>query len=105
TRHGAVTLATRRAMTMAGPCEVGAALGVVDGDFAYVGDDLATVAISVVDRLLGGAGELVTLVSGSAAPDHLVRRVEQHVRASRPDVDVATYDGGQVGYPLLVAVE
>ena len=105
TRHGAVTLATRRAMTMAGPCEIGAALGVVDGDFAYVGDDLSTVAISVVDRLLGGAGELVTLVSGSAAPDHLVRRVEQHVRASRPDVDVATYDGGQVGYPLLVAVE
>ena len=105
TRHGAVTVATRRAMTMAGPCDVGDALGVVDGDFAYVGNDLAAVAISVVDRLLGGAGEMVTLVSGSDAPGDLVHRVEQHVRASRPDVDVATYDGGQVGYPLLLAVE
>ena len=105
TRHGAVTVATRQAMTMAGRCDVGDALGVVDGDFAYVGEDLAAVAIDVVDRLLGGAGELVTLVSGTGAPDDLVRRVERHVRASRPHVDVATYDGGQVGYPLLLAVE
>ena len=104
-RHGAVTIATRRAMTMAGPVEVGDVLGVVDGDFAYIGEDLAAVAIDVVDWLLGGAGELVTLVSGSDVPADLVRRVEQHVRASRPHVDVATYDGGQAGYPLLLAVE
>ena len=39
-RHGAVTVAARRAITMAGPCEPGDVLGVIEGDFAVVGDDL-----------------------------------------------------------------
>ena len=38
-RHGAVTIAAKDAMTMAGPCRVGDTLGVVEGDFAVVGDD------------------------------------------------------------------
>ena len=43
-RHGAVTVAARQAMTMAGPCEPGDVLGVIAGDFAVVGDDLDAVA-------------------------------------------------------------
>ena len=39
------------AITMAGPCEPGDALGVIAGDFAVVGDDLDTVAADVVERL------------------------------------------------------
>ncbi len=58
-RHGAVTIAARQAITMAGPCEPGDVLGVIDGDFAVVGDDLETVATDVLERLLArrrGAG-------------------------------------------------
>ncbi len=36
-RHGAVTVAARAAMTMAGPCEPGDVLGVLEGDFVVVG--------------------------------------------------------------------
>ncbi len=104
-RHGAVTIATRQAMTTAGPCQAGDVLGVVDGDFALVGSDLATVAASVAERLLGGSGEILTLVSGAGAPPDLASRVEQHVLAARPEVDVAVHEGGQAGYPLLLAVE
>src|SRR3954447_416764 len=50
-RQGAVTIAAKQAMTMAGPCEPGDVLGVVAGDFAIVGDDLLAVATGVVDRL------------------------------------------------------
>src|SRR6478736_7006579 len=64
TRHGAVTVAARQAITMAGPCEPGDVLGVVAGDFAVVGDDLFAVATDVLDRLLAGGGELVTIVAG-----------------------------------------
>jgi uncharacterized protein len=104
-RHGAVTVAMRDAMTMAGPCSVGDALGVVEGDFAVVGDDLGTVAREVLDRLLGGGGELVTLVRGADATDSLVDSAVKHVRSTRPDVDAVVYDGGQQRYPLLIAVE
>ncbi len=41
TRHGAVTIAEARAMTMAGRCEVGDVLGLLDGDFVEIGDTVA----------------------------------------------------------------
>jgi DAK2 domain fusion protein YloV len=104
TRHGAVTIAARQAMTTAGPCEPGDVLGVVQGDFAVVGADLLAVATDVLDRLLGGGGELVTLVKGEDADD-LAERCQEWVEAHHPGVDVLLYDGGQARYPLLVAVE
>jgi hypothetical protein len=103
-RHGAVTVAARDAMTTAGPCRTGDALGVVQGDFAVVGQDLHAVAVEVLTRLLGGGGELVTLVEGEAA-DGLAAHCERWVSREHPDVDVAVYQGGQERYPLLLAVE
>ncbi len=115
-RHGAVTIAAKDAMTMAGPCRRGDSLGVVDGDFAVVGGALDEVAIEVVTRLLSGGGEMVTLVTGAepsgADPseaavdlDRLVERVCSHVAVIRPDVEIVVYDGGQQRYPLLIGVE
>ena len=105
-RHGAVTVAAKRAMTMAGPCDVGDALGVVDGDFVVVGDDLAAVATDVVGRLLGAGGELVTIVTGADEEGaDLARRCVAWVEENRPTVDVMVYDGGQDRYPLLMSVE
>ncbi|GAB2668483.1 DAK2 domain-containing protein [Kribbella swartbergensis] len=105
TRHGAVTIAVKDAWTMAGRCRVGDALGVVDGDFALITEDLEAAAIGVVDRLLGGGGELLTIVTGRDADPGLVQAVERHVRRNRKDVDVVVYDGGQDRYPLLIGVE
>jgi uncharacterized protein len=104
TRHGAVTIAARQAITMAGPCEPGDVLGVIEGDFALVGHDLGVVATEILERMLGGGGELVTLVSGSGA-DGLAARCEEYVVDRHPHVDVVVYDGGQDRYPLLMSVE
>ena len=103
-RHGAVTIAARQAMTMAGPCEPGDVLGVIEGDFAVVGDDLYAVATEVLGRLLSGGGELVTLVAGGEAPE-LAGRAAAWVDHQHPHVDVVVYDGGQERYPLLLSVE
>ena len=103
-RHGAVTVASRQAITMAGPCEPGDALGVIAGDFAVVGSDLEEVATEVLERLLAGGGELVTIVSGEGGVD-LAARVAAHVEERHPHVDVAVHEGGQPRYPLLVSVE
>jgi len=104
-RHGAVTVAARGAMTMAGECSAGDTLGVVEGDFALVGGQLDAAAIEVVERLLAGGGELVTLVRGADCDEELVRRVTSHVGRTRPDVELLVYDGGQQRYPLLIGVE
>jgi len=99
-----VTIAAKQAMTTVGPCEPGDVLGVLQGDFAIVGDDLYDVGAEVVERLLGGGGELVTLVTGADGGD-LAERCQAWVEAHHPGVDVLVYDGGQERYPLLVAVE
>jgi uncharacterized protein len=104
TRHGAVTVAVRQAITMAGPCEPGDVLGVIEGDFALVGHDLTAAATAILERMLGGGGELVTLVSGTDA-DGLAQRCEDYVADQHAHVDVVVYDGGQDRYPLLMSVE
>jgi dihydroxyacetone kinase-like predicted kinase len=64
------------------------------------------VGAHIVDRLLAGGGELVTIVTGSDEGARDVGdRVGDYLRASRPDVEVMTYDGGQPRYPLLIGVE
>lgn len=104
-RDGAVTVASRDAITTAGPCRTGDALGVVQGDFVVVGDDLAAVAVQVLDRLLSGGGELVTVVRGADAEDTLVAAVRVHLRQSYRGIEVSVIDGGQDRYVLLLGVE
>jgi len=104
TRHGAVTVAARQAITMAGPCEPGDVLGVIEGDFVLVGHDLRAVATDVLERMLGAGGELVTLVGGAGA-DGLAAHCEREITERHPAVDVVVYDGGQDRYPLLMSVE
>jgi dihydroxyacetone kinase-like predicted kinase len=77
---------------------------VVQGDVVVVGDDLSAAAVEVVERLLSGGGELVTLVSGADADPGLVRAVTEHLRARR-DIEVNVLAGGQPRYQLLVGVE
>jgi dihydroxyacetone kinase-like predicted kinase len=103
-RSGAVTIASKRAMTTAGPCDPGDVLGAVEGDFVIVGDDLFAVATGILERLLGGGGELVTVVSGAGSGD-LADRCARFLSTEHPTVDVTVYDGGQDRYPLLLAVE
>lgn len=106
TRHGAVTVAAKAAITMGGPCRPGDILGAVEGDFTVVGSDLYDVAVDVLDRLLrGGGGELVTIVRGEGCEDGLADRCAAWATAEHPHVDAVVYDGGQPRYPLLVSVE
>jgi dihydroxyacetone kinase-like predicted kinase len=103
-RSGAVTVAVRRAMTTAGPCEPGDVLGAVEGDFRVVGRDQVEVGVSVLERLLGGGGELVTLISGTGG-EEVAARLASYLEREHPTVDVLVYDGGQDRYPVLIGVE
>jgi len=103
-RAGAVSVASRAAMTTAGPCRPGDVLGEVEGDVTVVGHGLEAVAVEVLDRLLGGGGELVTIVAGAGAAE-LARHCEAHIRRRHPAVEIVAYDGGQERYPLLFGVE
>ncbi|MFW6204190.1 MAG: DAK2 domain-containing protein [Actinomycetota bacterium] len=105
TRHGAVTVAAKEAVTSAGVCRPGDVLGVVEGDFAIIGDNLVGVALGVVQRMLPAGGDLLTLVTGAEADGGLADTVRAVVHAQHPEIDIVVYDGGQGRYPLLIGVE
>jgi uncharacterized protein len=104
-RHGAVTVAEKSAMTMAGRCQPGDVLGAVEGDVVVIGTSLAEVAWQVVERLLAAGGELLTLVRGLDADKDLVPDLTARVRNWSRAVDVEVVDGGQPRYPLLLGLE
>ena len=104
-RWAEVSRASREALTMAGRCRAGDVLGLIEGEVTLIGPELAGVGAELLDRLLGGGGELVTLLFGADAPPGLEPALRAHLTASWPFVEVRGYDGGQPVYPLLIGVE
>jgi dihydroxyacetone kinase-like predicted kinase len=105
TRYGAVTIASKDALTTAGPCQVGDVLGLAEGDIVEIGSDVAQVAGAVADRLVGGGGELVTLVRGQDLDAQIADALVETLQRHHPGVDVVLIDGGQPLWPVIVGVE
>jgi DAK2 domain fusion protein YloV len=104
-RYGEVCTAGREAITVAGRCRPGDLIGLVDGEVSVIGEDLEQVCRRLLDRMLGGGGELVTLVLGADAPPELEEKLRGHATQTWPFVEVQCYAGGQPRYHLLVGVE
>ncbi|EWT05360.1 DAK2 domain fusion protein YloV [Intrasporangium chromatireducens Q5-1] len=105
TRHGAVTIADRSALTSGGRCEPGDVLGIVDEDIVIVGSDLTRVGAAVGARLLSSGGELLTVIVGDGATLDLGEAVAEAARHERREVESTVLRGGQQVYPLLLGVE
>ncbi|MFI7600809.1 DAK2 domain-containing protein [Actinoplanes sp. NPDC049681] len=112
-RYGEVTTAAREALTVAGRCHPGDLLGLVDGEVHVIvpatadGPEAALTEVCrrLLDRMLGGGGELVSLVLGADAPAVLEEVLRGHLAQAWPFVEVQCYAGGQPRYHLLVGVE
>ncbi|MFF7794347.1 DAK2 domain-containing protein [Streptomyces sp. NPDC007991] len=105
TRYAEVTVAERQAWTMAGICQAGDVLGLIDGDVAVIGSDVTATARAVLDRMLAAGGEMVTLVLGDEAPDTIAEHLQGRVREGYLAVDTVVYRGGRQGAVLLIGVE
>ncbi|MDQ0774238.1 DAK2 domain fusion protein YloV [Streptomyces aurantiacus] len=105
TRYAEVEVAERQSWTMAGICQAGDILGLIEGDVAVIGSDVTATAETVLDRMLAAGGEMVTLVLGDEAPDTIASHLEARVRESYLAVDTVVYRGGRQGALLLIGVE
>jgi uncharacterized protein len=102
-RSGSVARASRTATI--GPIEVeqGQFLGLVDGEPVTAGPALEPVAREVVERLLAGAADVLTILLGDEAVD--ADEFVERIRSAHPDLEIEVHDGGQPHYPLLFAAE
>ncbi len=104
-RYAEVTTAVREAVTVAGVCQPGDVIALVEGEVNVIGTELAATCRELVDRMLAGGGELVTLVTGAEAPEELGPDLRDYVCQQWPFVEVQLLAGGPPRYPLLVGVE
>jgi DAK2 domain fusion protein YloV len=104
-RYAEVCHASREALTVAGRCQPGDVLALVEGEVHLIGSDLVHTCQALLDGMLGGGGELVTLLIGADAPAGLADAVRAHVSRRWPFVELHVYQGGQPHYPLLVGIE
>ncbi|WP_371662812.1 DAK2 domain-containing protein [Streptomyces sp. NBC_00280] len=105
TRYAELAVAERQSWTMAGICQTGDVLGLIDGDVAVIGSDVTATAEAVIDRMLQAGGEMVTLVLGDEAPEDIAGHLEARVREGYLAVDTVVYRGGRQGALLLIGVE
>ena len=105
TRYAAVTVASRSALTTAGPCREGDVLGLVDGDIVIVGSDVGATARDILSGLLAVGGELVTLVLGADAGPDLRDELPEWLAQNHPLTEVVVHDGGQPLWPIIMGVE
>jgi dihydroxyacetone kinase-like predicted kinase len=101
TRWAEVTTAARDTRDV----HKGDVIGLMGGELALSGSSVFEVACGLLDRMLIGGGELVTVVTGAGADADLGRRLADYLAAVRPDVDVSLHVGGQPHYPVLLGVE
>jgi uncharacterized protein len=102
-RAGAVTKASRSAVLGGLAVEQGQFLGLIAGEPVAAGPTLGPVAREVVERLVGNAADVLTVLVGEDGEgiDDLVR----DVRSAHPELEIEVHDGGQPHYPLLFSVE
>jgi dihydroxyacetone kinase-like predicted kinase len=102
-RTGAITRATRSASL--GPLEVeqGHFLGLVESEPVTSGPSLDPVAREVVERLLGEAADVLTVLIGAEASS--IKELLEGIRTAHPELEVEAHEGGQPHYVLLLGVE
>lgn len=104
THYGAITIATREALTSVGECRAGDVLGLAEGDIVHIGNDSFVVAQAVIERMLTTGSELVTVVAGLDSAG-LPEALETWLARVHPGIDMVVYDGGQPLWPLIIGVE
>jgi DAK2 domain fusion protein YloV len=100
---GEVTVASRDAELDGIEIREGEYLGLVDDVAVSCDPDLETVVRAVVEKVLEGDRELLSILTGESAPrlEGLVEALER----DHPDLFVDVHDGGQPHYPFLVVAE
>jgi DAK2 domain fusion protein YloV len=103
---GEVTQAVRDTNTDAGAVKNGDWIGLVRGDgVVAIGSTMVVAATQLLDQLLSGNGELLTVITGNLATARATEEIIAYTADKHPGVEVEVHLGGQPLYPFLFGVE
>jgi DAK2 domain fusion protein YloV len=106
-RTGAVTTAVRDATADGIEIRKGDTLALLDGTVVGSSGDPRDALRLLLDRLLDGGGEILTVLRG-ADPDGTAGALDPMLAAvarAHPEVEIEVREGGQPHYPVVLAVE
>ena len=75
--------------------EAGDAIGIIDGEIRVAGRELSAVAQDVLQRMLMGGGEILTLITGADATREMADQLAKSARLLAPAIEITIHDGGQ----------
>ncbi len=105
-RTGEITQAVRDSNGECGPISEGDWIAIERGGGIVAAVATPSEACSaLLDRIVDGDAELVTVLLGADAKAADNDRIEHHLKVVHPHVEVEFHDGGQPLYPYLVGVE
>ncbi len=111
TRRGELRIAQEESLTWVGRAQSGDVVGLVDDEVVLIEPapasetNLVAAAMKVLNRMLALGGELVTVLSGAAAPPGVAEELAEQLRVEHPEVEMAGYVSGQADAVLLMGVE
>ncbi len=103
-RTGEITTAIKDSNGKSGPIKAGQVIGIADHEIEVVGDDLAEVAVRLLD-VIAGDGETLTLLAGEDMSDEQAASLAERLGGLHPKMEIESHRGGQPLYPLIMAVE
>ena len=102
---GEVTVAVRDATSDAGEISSGDHLGLCGGRVCVIADSLFAVTTGLLEAIVDGDHELVTLIAGADADEATTSAIVAWLDTEHPDLEVEAHVGGQPLYHYYVGVE
>ncbi len=102
---GEVTRAVRDTITDAGPVRVGDWIGLSAEGVLSIADSIAAASNRLLDRLIGPAHELLTIIEGEGSSPANTRRITDFLADEHPGLAVEVHHGGQPLYPYYFGIE
>mgnify|MGYP001426853898 FL=1 len=102
---GEVTQAVRPTNTAVGEVTTGDWIGLDRDGICSIGGTLTQAATALLEQLVGGEDEILSVIVGDEATDADIRAVTEWVAENRPEVETEVHKGGQSHYPFFFGVE
>ena len=102
---GEVTQAVRPTNTTVGEVTTGDWIGLDRDGICSIGGTLTQAATALLEQLVGGEDEILSVIVGDEATDADIRAVTEWVAENRPEVETEVHKGGQSHYPFFFGVE
>lgn len=80
-------------------------MGIIDGKIELTNVDRVTVAIQMVEKMLDGDSEIVTIIVGQEGTLDQAESIKSAILDIDEDLEIEIHQGDQPVYPYLISVE